>query len=400
MGILQYLLTGQSSQPPAQQGFTPIQSLPQQDSGVAANILSQRFQPSSGDVTNSIQQNVFGRQGGGWTTPEDVAKTSLSDQILQNEAQAGQMKNQMTAFQMPLMQRQMQMMSGALTGQPTSKLQPSNNIPGQMQQNATGVSNPAQNPNYNTDSRVTMAKLAASMGNEPLAKAYQFDYENDPATIARTKGIEAKATGEQTRLNESQKTALDIQKNINDDADTALKTKRILGEMGTLSKTMTPGKYAGFNKSVAEWKIANGIGTPTDQELASSSQGIDKLTAQLATQAMTEFTKRGTQMEFKTFLANNPNIGMTPGGFQTLLAYMDKTSNLPLQKQQDFIKWKSPNGQQRPLSEYPDFDAQWNQSTNQNLGNTLQPPTDSTGNASLLTPEVAMAEAKRRGLLK
>lgn len=378
MGILQALFGGGNQ---GQQSMNALQGqdpnaatgMPQSQ-GIVPNILSQRFQPSMDDIGQAALQSGLNHS---YVSPSAISKQNLSLQQQMLENQAAQMKNQMTAFKMPLMQRQMQALSGGMVGQPNLDAPQQNgqsgNIPQTMQQNAQTQSQPQGTP-YDQDSRITMSKLAASIGNKPLSEAYMQDYQNDPNTIARAKGIEANATGEQARLNESQKTALGIQKDINDDADTAIKTKRILGEMGTLSQSMTPGKYAGFNKAVAEWKIANGIGTDADQALATSSQGIDKLTAQLATQAMTEFTKRGTQMEFKTFLQNNPNIGMTPGGFQTLLSYMDKTSDIPLKKQQDFIQWKAPNGKQRPLSEYPDFDGQWNQQFQQNIGSTLQAP--------------------------
>lgn len=391
MGILQALLGGQQGQQPMNtlqaQDPNMATSMPQSQ-GVVPDILSSRFSPTMEDIGNAgfqtgINHNLVTPQAAELQRLAPLMRLSQLQQQSE-ETKALQMKNQMTAFQMPLMQRQMQMMSNGITGQ---------NIPQQMQQNAPSntqsadssipnqmQANASQGTPYNQDSRITMSKLAASMGNKPLSEAYIQDYQNDPNTIARKTDIEESAKGNQQRLNESQKTALDIQKNINEDADTALKTKRILGEMGTLRQNFTPGKMAGFQQALAQYKLAvdpdmtKGIATPQDQQFATATQGVDKLTAQLTTQALKEFTSRGTQMEFKTFLANNPNITMTPGGFDTLLSFMDKTSDLPLQKQQQFIKWKAPNGNQRPLAEYPDFDASWNQNVTQNIGNTLQAP--------------------------
>lgn len=393
MGILQALFGG--SDPQMQNPQMLQGGQPQPDSGsIVQSILSQRFQPSMQDVGQSTFLNATGL-GQGLATPESAMATRLkpimdvannaSNLGLQGEQiNAEHMKNQMTAFQLPLMQRTMSQLYG---GQPAAG---GNSIPTQMQQNgdAYGAAQggtegselpqigaaPSTNANYGTpygaDSRIAMSKLAASMGNKPLSDAYLQDYQNDPNVISRKTAIEEGAKGEQQRLNKYQDTGLAIQKDINDDADVALKTKRIIDEMGVLRQNFTPGKFAGYQKALAEWRIGAGIGTPQDQQFATATQGVDKLTAQLTTQALKEFTSRGTQMEFKTFMQNNPNITMTPGGFDTLLQFMNKTSDIPLQKQQQFIQWK----QGKQQSEYPDFDAAWNQNVNQNINSTLQPP--------------------------
>lgn len=160
---------------------------------------------------------------------------------------------------------------------------------------------------------------------------------------------------------------------INSVADQALYTKRIATEMKQLSQGLTTGNLAPLKAKLGAWAVA--LGLPEDQisqELGNvgDAQAMSKLTAQLATQAMKTFTNRGTQMEFATFMANNPNIAMTPDGFNKVIDFVDKTADMPLQKQAQFMEWK----RGRAPEEYQDFSAAWNQHMLKNMQSTLTSP--------------------------
>jgi hypothetical protein len=211
----------------------------------------------------------------------------------------------------------------------------------------------------------------------------QGKQQNPDGSISNVLGSEQAASdmAASTKQGEALGAAnIEVQKQINDDASSAVKAKRTISEMEKLAQNFTPGKMASIQKGIAEYKQGIdpdgklGIYTDSDAKLAASTQGIDKLTAQLATQALKEFTSRGTQMEFKTFLANNPNIAMTKEGFDTLIGFMKKTSNLALDRQSYFMNWKNGkiDGEKHSPKDYQDFDAAWTQYENKNMGNSLQ----------------------------
>lgn len=146
-------------------------------------------------------------------------------------------------------------------------------------------------------------------------------------------------------------------KTLSDDAAHAVQTQQLLAQMSDLGKDFTQGKMSGIRQAVAQWKIAAGIGTEEDRKWAAATTGVDKLTAQLATATMKTFTNRGTQMEFKTFLQNNPNKEMTPEAFKNLVEFMGGQAQKVLDKQSAFSKWSSEN----PLQDWAKFDTEWNQ---------------------------------------
>lgn len=164
---------------------------------------------------------------------------------------------------------------------------------------------------------------------------------------------EARSAAEKSGAN-----AGDVQNQIDTEAHGALQSRRILTEMRGLSQEFTQGKVAPFQRALGEWAQALKLPGNWEQEIkvAESQQALQKLTAQMATAAMKQFTNRGTQMEFKTFLQNNPNAELTPGGFQKVLEFMDKSAQASLDKQQAYIEWRKTN----PVERSQDFEAEWN----------------------------------------
>jgi len=148
------------------------------------------------------------------------------------------------------------------------------------------------------------------------------------------------------------------------DATNAYHSRVTLNEMNDLLQNFDPSKVAPMQRFIIQWRNAlpRGVpGAPSDDEIqkAGSIEDFGKLTAQLATAAMKEFTNRGTQLEFKTFLANNPNAEMTPWGIQRMLSYMDRVSQTSIDKLASFERFRGRNPQD-PSAWLP-FENTWTQ---------------------------------------
>lgn len=152
--------------------------------------------------------------------------------------------------------------------------------------------------------------------------------------------------------------------NINKDAANATGAKQMLGEVAQMAQNFTPNNLAPMKQKLGEWAITAGFDPKVVNDALGNvgdMQALQKLTAQMATQSMRSFTSRGTQMEFNTFMQNNPNAALTTEGFQKILGFMGQVNDAKIQKQQSFNQWK---GTQQP-SNYQNFDDQWNQQLNQ-----------------------------------
>lgn len=178
--------------------------------------------------------------------------------------------------------------------------------------------------------------------------------------VTAGQSTEARSAQEKSGTN-----AGDVQSQIDTEAAGALQSRRILGEMKGLSQDFTQGKIAPFQRTLGEYAQALNLPGDWSKEIkaAESQQALQKLTAQMATAAMKQFTNRGTQMEFKTFLQNNPNAELTPGGFNKVLEFMDQASNASIQKQQAYLEWRKTN----PLERSQDFLAEWNKKQNEQI---------------------------------
>lgn len=206
----------------------------------------------------------------------------------------------------------------------------------------------------------------------------------------------------QTALTEQAKAAAGIQGDIDKEAENALASKRILGEMRDLSQDFTPSKIAPFQRTLGEWAQALGLKGFDDQiKSAGSQQALQKLTAQMATAAMKQFTNRGTQMEFNTFLQNNPNAALTPEGFSKVLGFMEGTADKILAKQQAFVEWKKTH----PLETAQDFNAEWNKKMSDELTAVKPqkamdslPPANSANNGKVIRDTVTGKRLRSNGI--
>jgi hypothetical protein len=172
-----------------------------------------------------------------------------------------------------------------------------------------------------------------------------------PVTAGTVKGMEAGA-------GEGQKYAV----SLNEAAENALEGKRTISEMANLLPNFTPGK--GAPVLAAMGAVAQALGVPADfvQQHTGMNVGdaeaFQKGTAALATEAAKRVSSRVTQMEFQTFMKNNPNWMLTPEGVKRVMDFMDKGFDQPLAMQNEFSQWSKANPADRW---HIDFPAHWNQ---------------------------------------
>jgi len=204
-------------------------------------------------------------------------------------------------------------------------------------------------------------------------------------------------TTDKTYGEDAGKAAVEYENNVNNAASGAVSQNRMLDELTNNLKDMNPGKLAAIQKSIAEWKVAVGMGDDNDKRIAASSEVTDKITGQLVSSALKSMTARPTQSEFQIFLSKFvPNMEMTPQGANAVIGFMRQQNNLNLQKQQAFQAFKKTT----TPDHYRDFETQWNQqvagSPLSSAGSFGAPPT----NTPAIDPDAATAELRRRGVIK
>lgn len=187
---------------------------PQQDTGgLVQGILSQRFQPTPQDVNEATTQSVIGRMPTPYDTMQqrvapgvDIASKLAQIQQQGEQTRALQMQNQMTQFQMPFIQGQMQDLYGSVNAPSTGGAAPdSNAVP------SGGLTPPGAAPASSTqtdmanDQRLKKANLAAMMGNKELYDFYMKSYLNDPTVQATQEAAKTTAT-ETSKQNVEDKT--------------------------------------------------------------------------------------------------------------------------------------------------------------------------------------------------
>lgn len=188
----------------------------------------------------------------------------------------------------------------------------------------------------------------------------------------------AAVKGAETASSKGAESGNAYQDNLVEASSHAIEGKRIVEQMKENLKGFEPGKLATAKSQLDAWGQALGFDkSQLDAELGNVGdvQSFNKLTAQLAIQAIKQISPKATQMEFQRFLENNPNPDLSPDAMNTLIDYTGKTFDLPLQKQQAFTQWKKSGNS---LSNYADFDSQWNKDVGTNMPKTLALHKDSS----------------------
>jgi hypothetical protein len=317
-----------------------------------------RFQlgaPGTGAIVQKGFEPVIGREGGIYRKKQDgtmeLDPAWLEGERKRLELQKG-IEDQHTIVDVPLANGQTRKMTKAqalnLTGATNQIV---NAIPGLDKEQVGNIqSQLAAEPDKPIDFNMTIGGRPVKMTLQPIGGS----------GFVSGQSTEARSAAEKSGTN-----AGDVQSQIDTEANGALQSRRILSEMRGLSQDFTQGKVAPFKRALGEWAQALNLPGDWSQEIkgAESQQALQKLTAQMATAAMKQFTNRGTQMEFKTFLQNNPNAELTPGGFQKVMEFMDKTSATSIEKQQAYVEWRKTH----PVEESQNFLAEWNKKQNADL---------------------------------
>lgn len=164
------------------------------------------------------------------------------------------------------------------------------------------------------------------------------------------------------------------------EATQALLQKRSLAQMQNYFSDFTPGKLAGMQQAIAQYKISMGDKSPETVRIAAASEGVDKQAASLALEQMKALNNaggssgNGNRVEFQSLLQNTPNTGLSPLGAKSIIDYMDKGTNIPIQKQQAYQDWLAgPNkdGSKNTPLQYQQFDADFNKKAAANIPNTI-----------------------------
>ncbi len=326
-----------------------------------AAMLKTAGLPAMGEAIQKANEPVVGREGGIYDRTQNGLQLNpgwLAGEQKRMELQKG-IEDQHTLVDMPLANGQVQKMTKAqqlnLVG---ATNQISAAVPGLSKEAISDMQRTLlADPEKSIDLNITLAGRQAKVTIPAL----------------KTPGV---TTGQSTEARSAQEAsgtqAGGVQAEINKEADNALTSRRILGEMRQLSQDFTPSKIAPMQRTLGEYAQALNLPGNWEKEIkgAESQQALQKLTAQMATAAMKQFTNRGTQMEFKTFLSNNPNAELTPGGFQKVLEFMDKAAQSQLDKQQAYKEWRLLN----PVEKSQDFLADWNKKQNEALAGHKVPP--------------------------
>lgn len=155
------------------------------------------------------------------------------------------------------------------------------------------------------------------------------------------------------------KASSDFAVGLNDKAAAAVEGKRTLSEMSNLLEGFNPGKFAPVLTSLGAAASALGVSPETVQGLTNINPGdaeaFQKGTAALATESAKQVSSRVTQMEFKTFLANNPNWMMTSNGVKRVMDYMGKGFDTQIDQQKEYADWSKTHSPERAVLDFPAY---------------------------------------------
>lgn len=346
---------GQQPQGPQPMTSGPLAGLsPEAQNAIRLNVGL----PGAGSIAMKDSERIVGREGGIFRKKPDGSMELdpgwIAGEKQRLELQKG-IENQNTIVDVPMANGQVQKMTKA------------------QALNLTSATNQIVNsiPGLNQDAVASIQRQLAAEPDKPVHVDINLGGRQAKITLQPLGGkgfVAGQTTEARSAAEKSGTNAGDVQSQIDTEASSALQSRKILGEMHGLSQDFTQGKVAPFKRALGEWAQALNIPGNWQQEIkaAESQQALQKLTAQMATAAMKQFTNRGTQMEFKTFLQNNPNAELTPGGFQKVLEFMDKSAQASLDKQQAYSEWRKTN----PLERSQDFLAEWNKKQSADLGET------------------------------
>ena len=182
-----------------------------------------------------------------------------------------------------------------------------------------------------------------------------------PPAAAGGGGHDLTSEAQQELLRKGSEKGINYQSELAQNSTGAVGVLRSLREMENLSKIASPSASTPARGALAAMAIASGV-DPAD---AAKFFGVDPAAIQaankqvntLAVAKIHSFTSRGTNFDLATFIAANPNLGMTPQGFHRVVDYMRKEAQDAIEMQRHFEVWKK--GQQ-PWEWEGGHTAAWN----------------------------------------
>jgi hypothetical protein len=155
------------------------------------------------------------------------------------------------------------------------------------------------------------------------------------------------APQEQALQTERAKTANDYESGLNDANTTGQENLRVLREMQDAMKQFKTGGGMEVRQRLAQ--LAQGVGMPQKlvDDLAGGNRGavaeFQKLAVRYATQEMKTNmgqAQKFTNLDFSTFLKNNPTIDTDPRGLEKMFGFLEKGVWRMQQQQEYYNRWK------------------------------------------------------------
>lgn len=186
------------------------------------------------------------------------------------------------------------------------------------------------------------------------------------------------------------KVGYDYAQELTNKSAAALDGKRTLSEMTGLLQGFNPGAFTPVAAKLGAAAQALGVDPGVVQSLTGVNPGdaeaFQKGTAALATEAAKQVSNRVTQMEFKVFIANNPNWMMTPTGIKKVMSFMDKGFDQQIQMQNQFSQWSKDKS---PDKWAIDFPAVYNQQQLKRIESGQMRSTPSAANTTETAADLA-----------
>jgi hypothetical protein len=176
-------------------------------------------------------------------------------------------------------------------------------------------------------------------------------YDASGNVVTTPHGPAANVTGlspmEQKLAEERAKTANDYESGLNDANTTGQENLRVLREMQDAMKEFKTGGGMEVRQRLAQ--LAQGVGMPQKlvDDLAGGNRGaiaeFQKLAVRYATQEMKTNmgqAQKFTNLDFSTFLKNNPTIDTDPRGLEKMFGFLEKGVWRMQQQQEYYNRWK------------------------------------------------------------
>jgi hypothetical protein len=153
-----------------------------------------------------------------------------------------------------------------------------------------------------------------------------------------------------------------VPQQLNEEAQTALNTRRQLAEVENVGGVINPSKLTEVQQKVGNAMQGVGFSPETVKKWLGNKPGdieaFNKVSTQLAAEVAKSNFTRVAQQEFLMLLnQGTPGAAQTPEGLGRIVDFLNKSADMSLDKLGEFQKWKKDTG--AGPSQYMDFESHW-----------------------------------------